>query len=674
LHGRHPHRGGVHQCGGRVVAAAQERKHAGGAAEDDSGQDTRDPRAQTGGDSVGGRGGGRRALPAHGRQDPGGLLRVLGVGPQGRQLVADGRVGAAGARGGQQHAQRAGGDQPGVQRHAGGQRRGVRGGGAHRRQHGAGADRRADGGRGEGAEPAQPRDRDLRADHRVGGDLHGGGVLHSGHGDVQGLSVRNQLCDRHVCGVGARGPAGDGDDVADDRGQAHGGRERAGQGPAGRRDAGRHHAAGHRQDRHADAQPDDGRQHLGERRHVRRHARPQRRRRANQRRGGAGRARGAVRVGAVPQRQVRPHRRGNGQAPAAGRRHRVGAGAVRRRAARRRVRRAAGAPRQGVRDPVQLSQQVDAVDPPPAARRRRADAAHQGRARARAAAVLGHPPRRRRRAVDSRAARAVRRHVLVHGGAGPPRAGICAAGARRRGVPGRVRVRPQARQLPGGRVHVCGAGVAGGPAQARRARGDRAVPRGRHPGDDGDRRPPADGRGDRPQDQPGAGRDARGRRAAHRPRRRRHRRGRVRRRRHPRRAHRRHDRRRLGRRLPQARGHLCAHVAQEQAGDRRARAGAGPHLRRHGRRRQRLAGAEEGRPGHRHERVRVRRVQGGSVDDPARRQLRVDRQGHRGGPPDLRQPQKVHPLHAHALDTRGRPPDPLHHRAAAAHDHVHHDP
>ena len=65
------------------------------------------------------------------------------------------------------------------------------------------------------------------------------------------------------------------------------------------------------------------------------------------------------------------------------------------------------------------------------------------------------------------------------------------------------------------------------------------------------------------------------------------------------------------------------------------------------------------------------RRQGGGPDDPARRQLRLDRQRHRGGARRLRQHPQVHDLHLHEQHPGGlavHPADPLQRPARAARD------
>ena len=70
----------------------------------------------------------------------------------------------------------------------------------------------------------------------------------------------------------------------------------------------------------------------------------------------------------------------------------------------------------------------------------------------------------------------------------------------------------------------------------------------------------------------------------------------------------------------------------------------GRHRRDDRRRRQRRAGAEEGRHRHRDGDHRHRGLEGSRDDDPHRRQLRHDRAGGRARPRALRQPHQVHPL------------------------------
>ena len=97
------------------------------------------------------------------------------------------------------------------------------------------------------------------------------------------------------------------------------------------------------------------------------------------------------------------------------------------------------------------------------------------------------------------------------------------------------------------------------------------------------------------------------------------------------RADRRHRRHRPGR-------------ARAQGPPRRHPQAQGPHRRDDRRRRERRAGAQEGRHRRRDGHHRHRGLQGGRGDDPHRRQLRDDRQGRRAGPRALRQPAALHPV------------------------------
>ncbi len=153
-------------------------------------------------------------------------------------------------------------------------------------------------------------------------------------------------------------------------------------------------------------------------------------------------------------------------------------------------------------------------------RQRAPDAVHQGRARA-CVAPLQPCPRRRRRRIVGRANRCpqgcLRRDVRAHGEPWPPRPGVRQAAAARRRLPGGLCLRQEGQELPARRLRLRRPRVAAGPAQARRPRGHRPLPRRRRQGHHGDGRSPADGRGHRPQDQPHDQRDAHHGGAAHRP-------------------------------------------------------------------------------------------------------------------------------------------------------------
>ena len=156
------------------------------------------------------------------------------------------------------------------------------------------------------------------------------------------------------------------------------------------------------------------------------------------------------------------------------------------------------------------------------------------------------------------------------------------------------------------------------PAPGRGARRDRPRPLGGHPGPDDHRRPRRHRRGHRP--------PARHRRRGHHGRRVL---GHVRRGSRP--SHRRHRRHRPGR--PRGQGPPGRHPPAQ-----------GPHRGHDRRRRERCAGAQEGRYRRRHGHHRDRGLQGSRGDDPDRRQLRHDREGGRAGTGPVRQPDALHPV------------------------------
>ena len=128
----------------------------------------------------------------------------------------------------------------------------------------------------------------------------------------------------------------------------------------------------------------------------------------------------------------------------------------------------------------------------------------------------------------------------------------------------------------------------------------------RHPGPHDHRRPRRDGQGDRrPARHRGPGRHRRRVRGD--------------------------GRRRAGRGDRRHRRHRPGHAAGQGPPGRHPQA-QGPHRGHDRRRRERRAGAEEGRHRHRHGHHRHRGVEGGRGDDPHRRQLRHHRQGGRDRP------------------------------------------